>query len=103
MNKECRMADWFTLPVETENGFDEGAVADCRELDLIGRQAGAAVHAINNHDAMQDKIEAFSSELEDLQRLNNAHDGPIEMHDAIAALICKSAHNQLRQKSQEQN
>jgi len=35
-------------------------------------------------------LEGFAEDLEELQRLNNAYDGSIEMHDAIAALICKS-------------
>jgi len=148
-----RMADNFSLPVKLEEAFDEFYVKPGDRLDLFDDQALAAVHAINNYDAMQDRIEAleqerdqlaavifdikqhayrrigcsgfsqsvspelmlewtekspaacladiqakaieeFTAEIEELQRLNNAHDGPIEVHDAIAALICKAISEQ---------
>jgi len=41
-------------------------------------------------DIQAKALEGFSTDLEELQRLNNSHDGPIDMHDAIVVLINKA-------------
>lgn len=59
---DIKMSYVFKLPVELIEDFDDMDVEPTVTIELAGKHAEAAVHAINNHDKLTSRV----AELEEL-------------------------------------